>query len=345
MEYLLGSREDFFKFLKNMGVSDRVAILTHTDLDGLASAVFLEEILKIKNLKVDLIDFLDYKKELLEEELFKLKDKEINKVFICDLGVDDMDLNHFNKLREDFEIFLIDHHPINSELINRGDVIKTSSEDCSALTIFDFGKEILDTEKWNWLVCAAIFADYSYIKSENLKFIQERYPAVTIENIASSTPGINARKIADALIYYSDDKKKVYELVVNRDINGLGEVYEIIEEEINREVKEYFENAEYFPEKKIYIFKIDSKFNIASTVTTIVSKFKKAIFLSVMEISNQGMIKISARDQTGGGNVGELMKKGIQDLENAVGGGHKKAAAARINKKDFYKFKENILKN
>jgi len=39
------------------------------------------------------------------------------------------------------------------------------------------------------------------------------------------------------------------------------------------------------------------------------------------------------------------MKKGIEGLENSTGGGHAKAAGAKIMKKDLEKFKRNILKN
>ena len=39
-----------------------------------------------------------------------------------------------------------------------------------------------------------------------------------------------------------------------------------------------------------------------------------------------------------------LMKEGIKGLENATGGGHVHASAAKFLKKDLEKFKENLLK-
>ena len=56
MIFLQGSKKEFFDFISK---EDKIGILTHNDLDGIASAIFLEEILNIKNLKVDFI-----KKEL-----------------------------------------------------------------------------------------------------------------------------------------------------------------------------------------------------------------------------------------------------------------------------------------
>ena len=42
MEYLVGSKEEFFRFVDSINDNDRVAILSHTDLDGLASGILLE---------------------------------------------------------------------------------------------------------------------------------------------------------------------------------------------------------------------------------------------------------------------------------------------------------------
>ena len=58
MEYIKGSKEEFFAFVDEISKRDKVAILSHTDLDGIASAVFLEEILKEKGIKVKQILFM-----------------------------------------------------------------------------------------------------------------------------------------------------------------------------------------------------------------------------------------------------------------------------------------------
>ena len=43
-------------------------------------------------------------------------------------------------------------------------------------------------------------------------------------------------------------------------------------------------------------------------------------------------------------NMNLLMKKGVEGLRDASGGGHIPASAARIREDDLGKFKENILK-
>ena len=55
-------------------------------------------------------------------------------------------------------------------------------------------------------------------------------------------------------------------------------------------------------------------------------------------------MKVSSRNQSKSEDMGELMKKGVEGLEDSAGGGHVPAAAARFKREDLEKFKENILK-
>jgi len=45
MEYLIGNKETFLTFLNKITKEDKIAILSHDDLDGIASCIFLEKIL------------------------------------------------------------------------------------------------------------------------------------------------------------------------------------------------------------------------------------------------------------------------------------------------------------
>src|SRR6056297_2522255 len=133
IDYLVGSKKDFDEFVQLMTSRDRVAIVSHNDLDGLASALFLEKILNSENVQVQQIQFLDINRDLVRKVLHDLKEEDINKVFFCDLSVDYLDLEGFQELRKEVDCFLIDHHPLNLNLKNKRNIIKTSSDDCSAL--------------------------------------------------------------------------------------------------------------------------------------------------------------------------------------------------------------------
>jgi len=343
INYIKGSSSDFFKFVDSINDEDKVAILSHNDLDGLSAGVFLEKILEAKNIPVEYIDFLDIKADMMKEVFGKLKDLEITKIFISDIGVDSIDFEGFSDLRKDFDVFLIDHHPMNQEIADWDNIIKTDSQDCAGMTCYFLGEGLIDAEEWNWLCCAAIFSDFSYKEKKNLEYLQESYPGITYDNISSSTPGINGRKINSALIYYAQDKKYVFKLVKERKLNEIDEAHEIVEEEIERLIDEFPSRGEHHDDKHIHLYEINSKFNVISTVCSLVSKMKVEDTFVFYSKKADGTVKFSARNQGGTKDVGELMRKCTAGLEGANGGGHKPAAAANVKLQDFDEFKKRLL--
>lgn len=340
MKFLLGSKEEFFDFVNSISKEDNVALLTHNDLDGIASVIFLEEILNKKGIKIKFIDFLGYKPDVLDLIYPKLKSKKINKIFLTDFGIDLSFLDVFEKLRKDFDVFLIDHHQINPKLKNTKNIIKTESGDCSSYTIYnlgDFGKQL------GWLVCSSMISDMAYHKKETLDFIKNFYPKINLENIYNSIPSEISKDIASALVYYKDNIIKVYELVKNENLKELKHCREIIDLEIKRLLSDFEKNTEFYSEKDIYLYIFNSKFDINSILSTILSQKNPNSSFIIAHNKNDGFLYMSARDQSKKVDMNKLMQKGIKGLKNAVGGGHIPAAGGRIMKKDLEKFKENIL--
>ncbi len=342
IEYLKGSKKEFFEFVDLITFRDKIAILTHNDLDGIASAVFLEKILEKKNLKIEYIDFLSINPNMIKEVIYTLEGKGITKVFFCDLGVDSIDFEGYVELRTKMDVFLIDHHPMSSNVYGFNKIIKTISEDCSALTVFDLGREVFDSSEWDWLLCSTLFSEFSYNKSENLEYIMKIYPEVSLENISSSVPGRIARKISSALVYYKMNVSYVYDLIKKRDLEELDRIHDIIEEEVDRIVEDFSDKKEFFPEEKVYFYEIDSKYELTSYVSSLISKIKPDYSFIFYRRTN-GVMKISARNQGKNEDMGSLMQYACNGLEEASGGGHFPAAAARIKSEDFQKFKNRIM--
>lgn len=345
INYLKGSKKEFFQFVDLIAPFQKVAILTHTDLDGVSSAIFLEKILNAKNISVEYIDFLEIKSTIVKEAYVSLKEKDIDKVFICDLGVDLIDFEGFKELRDEFSVFLIDHHPMSHLITDWENIIKTDSQDCAGMVIYFLGEGLIDYDELDWLCCSAIFSDFSYKEEKNLRYIQSIYPGINYENISSSIPGMNARKINSALIYYESNISYVYNLVKERKIDEITAVHEIIEEEISNLIDNFTSKAEHHLDKKTHLYEINSRFNVVSTVTSLVSKMKSDDVFVFYQKKADGKVKISARNQNGETDVGELMKKCTYDLELASGGGHRAAAAAAIRSEDLAEFKKRLLEN
>ncbi|MFA5258482.1 MAG: DHH family phosphoesterase [Candidatus Pacearchaeota archaeon] len=345
MEFIIGSKNEFLEFLKSINKDDNVAILTHTDLDGIASGVFLEKILESRKIPVKLIRFIEYENDVLKRLSDLFKENNISKLFISDVSIDDLALDDFENLKKQMDIFLIDHHPINPLLKNKKNIIKTKSEDCAAFTIYNLGKDFLNQD-WKELVCATMIAEFSYNDEDNLKFIQNIYPKVNKNNILESEPGKIYAIISSALIYYPDNLKKVYDLVLKNEIKDLEKCYNQVQLEIKKELANFWEKAEYFPNKKLYFYYFNNKLHIKSIVATNVSiqKPHEAFVIIAEDDKEPDMLLVSARSQDHSQNMGLLLKEAIHDLKNANAGGHIPAAGARFEKKDLDKFKENLLK-
>jgi len=269
MEYLLGSKEKFWKFVDSIKKEDRIAIVTHNDLDGIASAVFLEEILKSKKIEMDDLFFISYSIDMFQDILPELKNKNITKIFFTDIYVDGME--GFEKVKENFDIFTIDHHPIQNK--DEKNIIKTQSSDCSALTIFDLGKEILDWKKWKTFLYATMISEMSYKNPENFEMIKQDYPDLKNDAhlIRDSPPGKISQKITFALIFFKSNLRKLYDLIKNNNMESFDEPYEIINKEIEKWKKDFRENAEYYPEKELYLYYFKPKYKITSIFSTLLS--------------------------------------------------------------------------
>jgi nanoRNase/pAp phosphatase (c-di-AMP/oligoRNAs hydrolase) len=210
------------------------------------------------------------------------------------------------------------------------------------MTLFEIAKDFCDLSDFEWVNCAAIFSDFSYKKKENFEYLKSVYPQISLENISSSIPGINARKINSALAYYAEDIFYVFNLIKTRNLESLDQVHQIIEDEINSFIEDFSKNSKYFEEKNLYFYEIKSKFHLGSTVASLVSKMnpnKTFVFMQIID----GKVKFSARNQSGNQDVGKLMKDCVKDLDNASGGGHVMAAAAKIDLKDLTVFKKRLL--
>lgn len=344
MKYVLGTKQEFFDFLNSITKEDKIGVITHTDLDGMASAIFLEKILESKDLKLNVLEFISYKKGMFEGPIRNLKSKGVTKLFLTDMNADESDLEAFEDLRKEFDVFLIDHHPISSDLKDKKKIIKSDTSDCSGLVLFDLGKECFNTKEWEWLVCATIISDWSFRNPENLKFLQERFPNLTLENLDESEPKILSDKIGSAITYYKGDLRKIFNLLKEKKLEDFEKPYEVIEKELKENVERFKREAEYYPDKGLYFAYFTPAFPMISPIVTQISKQDPEHTYVFAADSKDNLIKISARNQSGKEDVNLLMKKGIQGLKQATGGGHLRASAASIRKQDLEKFKENMLK-
>lgn len=341
IEFIAGKEQDFYDFLAGIIKKDKIAIISHNDLDGIASTVLLHEILKSKNIKTNFIDFVDYEFNMFENISKKLKKKKINKLFILDIS-ESSDYGNFLKLQKNFDSFLIDHHPSEKKSSN---FLKSKTEHCVAWTIYNLGGKITDLSKWIPLICATMFSEFSYVNKNNFEFMKKNFPDLTRENIFDSEPAEFSKTICFGLVFFKGKEKKIFDLILKNKINKIEKYSKIVSQEIFNEMEKFKKNAEFYPEKNLYFYYDNPKFDICSYLGTILSlKEPDKIFIFVSGIkNNEDFVKISSRNQSGRINLNEIMKRSIEGLENATAGGHFMACGGKIMKEDIEKFKDNIL--
>ncbi|MFA5071690.1 MAG: DHH family phosphoesterase [Candidatus Pacearchaeota archaeon] len=342
IEYLIGKEQDFYDFLDGITKKDKVAIISHIDLDGISSALFLQEILKSKGIKTKVLEFTEVGSGAFSKLPKKFKKKKITKIFMSDIN-EESDYENFEKLKNEFEVFLIDHHP--SENKTKDNVLKTKSEHCAAWIIYNLGSKITNLEKLKTLVCATMITEFSYNNENNFNFLKQNFPDLTKDNLMDSEPGNLSETINAGITYFKGDERKIFDLVLKGKTKKLEKYHKIIQKEIQNLIDEFHKKAEFYSEKNLYFYYASPKFSLTSAVATILSlEFPDKTIIIASDVKNEkDFVKVSSRNQSGNVNLNELMKKGIVGLENASAGGHIMASAAKFMKKDLEKFKQNIL--
>lgn len=342
MDYLLGQPKDFHDFVNSISKEDKVGIITHTDVDGLISGIFLNKILESKKIKIDFMEFLNYGADVLKNIAER---KEYDKLFFTDWNTDNDEIG-LNQLRKKGKVLVFDHHPLNEIIEDKKGIIKTESRYCSSHALFDLAKNYFNTKPFEKLVCATIIADYTFLDENVFNFLKSVYPEITKENIFESIPGKLGRTIDNALIYFKPDVKKVYDLVLHEKFDELEKANEIMENEIEMWIEKFKNEAEYFPDKKLHFYYANPKYAISRIIATRVSSEhfpEDTIVLLSNKSKNENQIGINSRNQTGKIKLGDILKKCISRFENSTAGGHDRAAGGDFPKKYLQEFKKRIL--
>ena len=108
IELSAGSEQRFFDFFKKLNEKDKIALISHSDLDGVASSKLASKIVNAKLMKF--IDYFDVNEELVNE----LKSNGINKIIFTDISFDKGEI--VKELEKFAEILIVDHHLFTLDL-------------------------------------------------------------------------------------------------------------------------------------------------------------------------------------------------------------------------------------
>jgi len=335
LEDITGDEDKAKEFIKNIVNKDKIALISHIDLDGLASAKIINQIISPNILK-----FLGYN-ELTNELYLELKEKKINKIIFTDLSFKQGGL--VKELEEFAEILIIDHHQFDIDFNSDKTIFLNAQGYCAAYICYKLFKDNHKVKKLDWLVALACTADWMYFK--NQKWMEKTYKKYSdVFNINNPRKG-KLYEIVDIIdlsaVYWKEDLKKVYE-AIGKDINKLKDLKkysEIIKDEIKIEKEKFGKER-----KEInggWFFEIKSKHSILQRLSSEISLLNiHKIF--IVALLRNGKYRISTRRQDKEINLAKYLQKLIKGFEDSDAGGHIPAAGCFFPEKYLPEFKKRL---
>ena len=334
-----GNEKRFSDFISGLNEKDKIALISHIDIDGVVSAKVANSVLN-----ADLLEFADYS-ELNEDLVKKLKDNKIKKTVFTDLFIKDKE---FLKSLEKFsDVMIIDHHLFVEDLNSERTTFLNAQGYCGAYISYNLFSRAQNLENLDWLVAIACVADFQFTKNaEWMSEVYEKHSEKFEPNLKDLEkvekfwkPFIN---LSQGLIYFRKDIKRVYDSLGS----GFGEIGDLEKYagEVDKEIKSLVRKFE--SEKKTiregYFWEYESKFALGSYVTTEISLKYPNKTLVIGHTEDDGYYHFSARRQDGKENMNDLLNNMAREMVDASTGGHAKAAGGHIFMRDVEEFKKRL---
>ncbi len=335
--FICGTEKRFAEFISKLNDKDKIAIISHVDLDGIAAAKITNEVIQADIIKLK--DYKDMNGELIKE----LKEKEVTKIIITDICV----YEPFIKLLEkDFEALIIDHHPPQKDFNSEKIIFLNAQDNCAAYLCHYLFSKIQDIEKLDWLTACGCIADWSF--QNNQEFMSKVFKKYNdkfelINNVIRKNGKLWDLQwnISLALIYFKDNPKKVLDSVGEKfgDIGDLNKYVEEVNNYLNK-IMERFEKEKKEINGRIF-WEFTPKFNVGSIISTLTSSEtpNKTVIIAR---NDEKLYKFSMRRQDKKEDVGQLITSLIKDFKESLGGGHIPAAGGHILLKDKEKFIQRL---
>ena len=336
MEFLIGSEKQFIEFMSNLEAKDKIALVSHNDVDGICSALIVSNVVG----GAESIEFLGYSYNMLAPLVERFKKSKINKVVITDLAID-REAESIKKLEKFADILIIDHHELLSDLNSKKTtMIKTISGLPASYVCYKLFSKINKIPSWIGIIGTL---------SDNIHKYDSQNADELFDDFEFDSERGNfydkAILLSNAMMYFRGNELKVFDLI--KDIKDFSELDKLKEysDSIEEEIKYFLEDFEKNKEERgdLVFYPFNPKYPITSALINILSvKDKDKTYVFVTE--RKGLVRVSSRSQRGDVDCPELLRKASAGIPNAVAGGHFKAAGATIPSQYLNKFRENLFK-
>ena len=341
MKLEIGSEKRFFEFISKLGEKkEKIALINHTDLDGIVSAKVTNKVIDANLLKF--VNYTDLNNELIKE----LKKEKVNKIIFTDLLIKDEKV--IKELEKFAHILILDHHISKDWNSEKTVFIRGETGYSCGYLCYELFSKIQNLSKLDWLVACSCISDYCHIKPEAwLRNIFEKY-GDKLEYVSNYVRKSGKfwdlqLKISLSIIYFSYDLKRVYESIGEEfaHIADLEKYAKEVQDEISKAIERFSREKRDFEEG--YYWEFAPKFHMGSIVSNILSEEENSkIYVIVRQFENNKYCYVSIRRQDGKKNMNEFLSRLLRDLKDAEGGGHKEGAGGHFLKKDLAEFKRRL---
>jgi len=313
-------KEEVVSFLKNLK-SDDICIVAHKDTDGICSLSLLLYFFKKRNI----------------DSVYTITDipiKNLNKhkvMIFLDISTDN--IKSFSD-----KTMVIDHHPFSKKpeipFYNPRELHKDAYIPASYL-VYEVCSEIENIDEKKWVSAVGIIGDKGELNSEFCKRYINNFE--NKDQLKTISDYIFSVDLVDGIL---GDEKIINALLTQTPEDILKNIYfKYCYNEVQREI----ENCNKYIEKdrNIIFVKVKSKYNIKSIIASkLLNKYKDVIVVAYSEYSEG--YNISVRTNIPEIDIGKITKKAAESVFE-IGGGHEKAAGAKIKKENLNRFKENFI--
>ena len=321
------------QFLENITSQDKVAVIHHDDGDGFCSGILYYDWCKNKNTEANQFTYNIRKSSLKDFDLEKF-----NKIIVCDLAPDFM--AEELELIKDKQVLYADHHPRSNPIPK--EILELVTVDQGYIPSSRTAGELTGLKPWLSLI--GTVTDAGDLYPENQDFINKHLKQTNMtldefkQNITSVTTNF--------LVFFDKNPDKAFDILQKissiEEIKNLKQYSEPVEEEVQKFVEEYETKKEKLGSVNYYYF--NPHFSVKVPVAGIISQRNDDAYIFASPKNNGENISFSARNTDQKINMADMLRAGVEGLEDGKAGGHVPAAGGMILAKDIDKFKNNIRK-
>lgn len=324
------------------GTKGKKIVFYHSDPDGICSAALWLEA------------YPDFEPEVRQGPVMShgfvrwLSDQDPDTVVFLDLPVDQehQKLSKLQKERPDLNIIIIDHHipeknmsssrtvHINNKFITG---MKNRYTPGAYLTYRIIEESGFNLSAHKWISAIGIIGDYGHKDcSAFLRGIKDRKNIEKATKMISAAVTLKGTLGAKRALQIVRRCKSAKELAARK---TLGIWKRFVDDEIKTVLEDFRKTKEEHPDQNLVLYRIKSKLNITSVISTILSANNPKKIIVIYKLSHKGIWKASLRFQDGDVDLGTLTKQCVKGMGS--GGGHRQAAGARFS--DWHKFRKRII--